>query len=144
MNSDCIFCKILKGEAEVSLVARNEYVTAFMDLNPIQEGHTPIIPNTHFQWFQEIEPIYLEEMFKMAQKVQTAILNSDIKCEGTNFFLSDGEVAGQEVMHSHLHICPRFKNDGQPMGFSHGGGEFEWTRERLDESAEKIRSGFQL
>ena len=129
MNDDCIFCKILEGKAEVSLVAKNDYVTAFMDLHPIQEGHTLVIPNKHFQWFQEIEPIYLEEMFKMAQKVQSAILKSDIKCDGTNFFLSDGEVAGQEVMHSHL-----------PMGFSHGGGLYEWERGLLDVTAGKIRN----
>lgn len=142
MKEDCIFCKILNGKAEVSLVAKNDYVTAFMDLHPIQEGHTLVIPNKHFQWFQEIEPIYLEEMFKMAQKVQSAILKSDIKCDGTNFFLSDGEVAGQEVMHSHLHVCPRFKNDGLPMGFSHGGGLYEWERAMLDDTAGKIRKGF--
>ncbi len=139
MSTNCIFCKILKGEAEVSLVAKNEYVTAFMDLNPIQEGHVLVIPNKHFQWFKEIEPLYLGEMFKMAQKVQASILESDIPCDGTNFFLSDGEVAGQEVMHSHLHICPRTKNDGLPMGFSHGGGLHEWSREKLDLTALKIQ-----
>lgn len=139
MSDNCIFCKILKGEAEVSLIAQNDFVTAFMDLHPIQEGHALVIPNKHFQWFQEIEPVYLEEMFKMAQKIQAAILNSDIKCDGTNFFLSDGEVAGQEVMHSHLHICPRVVNDGLPMGFSHGGGLHEWEREKLDGVAMRIR-----
>ena len=66
-----------------------------------------------------------------------AIEQSEVRSEGANLFLSDGTVAGQEVMHSHLHIAPRFKGDGQRVGFSHSDPE-QFPRKRLDEIANQI------
>ncbi len=77
-------------------------------------------------------------LFKVGHKVLAAIELSEIKCEGANLFLSDGTIAGQEVMHSHLHIAPRFKGDGQRVGFSHSDPE-QFPRKRLNEIAQKIK-----
>ena len=76
-------------------------------------------------------------MFSTAQKITMGIQKSEIKSEGFNIFLSDGEVAGQEVLHSHLHIAPRFKGDGHKMGFSHHDAS-ESLRKSLDMTASII------
>lgn len=118
-DNDCVFCKIISGDLEGSFVYRNGNVSAFLDINPINRGHVLVISNKHYESFTEIETEVTGEMFKIAQKILKAISASNIRCEGANLFLSDGEIAGQEVPHSHLHIAPRFKGDGHRMGFTH-------------------------
>jgi histidine triad (HIT) family protein len=117
--SNCVFCRILAGELDGSFVHRGQRVSAFLDINPITPGHVLIVPNDHVERFTGIDPVVAAEMMEMAQKVLRAITKTDLRCEGANIFLSDGEVAGQEVPHSHLHIAPRFRGDGQRMGFNH-------------------------
>lgn len=136
MNT-CIFCKIINKELPVSLVFEDELCIAFLDINPIAEGHVLVIPKHHYERFSEVENETAGHLFKIAQKILKSIQFSDIKCEGANLLLSDGPVAGQEVMHSHLHIIPRFKNDGQRVGFKHS-DSIQYSRKRLDEIASKI------
>ena len=135
--SSCIFCKIINKELPASLVFEDEHCIAFLDINPIAEGHVLVIPKQHYERFSEIKNETSGHLFKIGQKILKAIEESDIKCEGANLFLSDGTVAGQEVMHSHLHILPRSKNDGQRVGFSHS-DSMQLSRKRLDEIADKI------
>lgn len=133
----CIFCEIINGEAEASIIYKNDYVTAFMDLFPINNGHVLIVPNQHAKKFTDIGCDLVSEMFKVAQRILKAIEKSEIKCEGANLFLSDGEVAGQDVFHSHLHVVPRFTGDAHRMGFSNTDA-IEKTRNKLDEMAKMI------
>jgi len=142
MNS-CIFCKILNDEIEASFVYRGMIVSAFMDLGAINPGHVLIVPNDHSERFVGIDAEVTGEMFKVAQKILKAIQKSDIACEGANIFLSDGEVAGQEVLHSHLHIAPRFKGDAHRMGFSHFDGSLS-ERKKLDEAAKEISKNLEM
>jgi histidine triad (HIT) family protein len=134
---NCIFCKILKNEVDASFVYKGDKVTAFMDLNPINKGHVLVIPNEHHVRFAKVDSEMVAEMFKVAQNILKAIEKSNIPCEGTNLFLSDGEIAGQEVPHSHLHIAPRFTGDGHRMGFS-GTDADESSRDKLNETAKLI------
>ncbi|MFG1481903.1 HIT family protein [Halobacteriovorax sp. HFRX-2_2] len=135
--NNCIFCKILKGEADASFVYKSDKVTTFMDLNPINKGHVLVIPNEHHERFSYVNSDMVAEMFKVAQNILKAIEKSDIPCEGANLFLSDGEIAGQEVPHSHLHIAPRYTGDGHRMGFS-GTDPDESSRDKLNETAKLI------
>ena len=76
-------------------------------------------------------------MFKIAMKLSESLRNSGIRCEGVNLFLADGEVAGQEVFHVHLHVIPRFSGDGFGFKFD----DSYWVlpeRAELDDVAEKI------
>jgi histidine triad (HIT) family protein len=138
MSDSCIFCKIIQGETEASHVYKDEFVSAFMDLHPVNKGHVLVIPNIHRERFNSLPIKYVERMFLVGQKVLIAIEKSAIRCEGANLFLSDGEIAGQEVLHSHLHIAPRFKGDGHRMGFSSTDSE-ESYRDRLDQAALAIK-----
>lgn len=107
-----IFEKIISGEFEGSFVHKDEHCVAFMDFNPINEGHILVVPIVAYNRLSDLPSELGGHLFKIAQKIVKAIESSDLKCEGTNIFLSDGEVAGQEVPHLHLHIVPRFLNDG--------------------------------
>lgn len=116
MNS-CIFCEILEGAAESSIVYEDHLVTAFMDIQPINPGHLLVVPNSHAAYLSELEPETGARMFKVAQKIAQAIRDSSIRCEGINLFLADGQAAMQEVFHVHLHVIPRFSSDGFGVTF---------------------------
>ncbi len=136
--TDCIFCKILAGELPASLVYRDETCTAFMDIQPVNPGHVLVIPNTHATNLSELDPAAGGRLFQIGQKMADALYKSGIKCEGVNFFLADGEPAGQEVFHVHLHVFPRFEGDGFGLKFAPRYFQLP-ARDVLDGVAEKIR-----
>ena len=133
----CIFCKILSGETQSSEVYRDNLVVAFMDIQPVTPGHTLIIPIDHQPYMATVPPETAAHMFQIGQKIAAAIRKSDLKSEGINFFLSDGEAAMQEVFHSHLHVIPRFKGDGFGLKFGDDYSNLP-SRNFLDESAKQI------
>jgi histidine triad (HIT) family protein len=117
MDKDCIFCKILSGELESHTLYRDEKCAAFLDIQPVNPGHTLIIPIEHHAYVSDIPDDIVSHMFVVGKKVTQSLYKSNLKCEGVNFFLADGEAAMQEVFHSHLHVFPRFKGDG--FGLKH-------------------------
>jgi len=109
---DCIFCAILEGREEASFVYRDETVSAFMDIQPINAGHILVVPSEHAAFLADLEPETGGRIFQTGQRLAEALQNSDLRCEGINFFLADGEAAHQEIFHVHLHVFPRYKGDG--------------------------------
>jgi histidine triad (HIT) family protein len=136
--SDCIFCGIEQGTIEGSRVYADERVIAFLDIRPIVTGHTLVVPRAHGASLAEITPDDGAAMFRAAMVVSEALRRSGLRCEGVNLFLADGEAAGQEVFHVHLHVLPRYEGDGFGLRFP---PDYR-VRERgeLDETAEQIRS----
>jgi histidine triad (HIT) family protein len=120
-----------------SFVYEDEICIGFLDIHPINEGHILVVPKQHRERFTQLDGKVAGHLFEVGQKILSAIESSEIQCEGANLFLSDGAVAGQEVMHTHLHIAPRFIDDGQRVGFSHADPGL-YPRERLDEIAQRI------
>ena len=94
-KEDCKFCKLINRESPISIVYEDEKVISFMDIQPINPGHLLIIPKTHASYLKELEPDTGCHMFKTAMRLSRALRMSGIRCEGVNFFLADGEVAGQ-------------------------------------------------
>jgi histidine triad (HIT) family protein len=135
----CVFCNIVKGIEPASIVYTNEEVIAFMDIQPVNSGHVLVIPRTHSAQLNELNPETGAHIFKVAMCIAEALRMSGIKCEGVNLFLADGEVAFQDVFHVHLHVIPRFRNDGFGLKFSPDYG-FRPNRKELNETAEKIRT----
>ena len=109
---DCVFCKIIKGVLPISKIYEDDELLAFLDIQPVNKGHVLIIPKQHKELIAELEDKTLGNMIALANKINQAIRKSDIKSEGINLFLADGEAAGQEVFHVHLHVIPRFSKDG--------------------------------
>lgn len=95
-----------------SKIFEDNTLLAFLDIQPVNKGHVLIIPKQHKILIAELDNKILGDMISLANKINQAIRKSDIKSEGINLFLADGEAAGQEVFHVHLHIIPRFKKDG--------------------------------
>jgi histidine triad (HIT) family protein len=112
---------------------------AFMDIQPVNPGHVLIIPKTHVAQLSELNPELGAYMFKVAMRVADALRQSDVKCEGINLHLADGEAASQEIFHIHLHVIPRFRGDGFGMRFGPNYG-VKPDRKELDKVAERIRT----
>ena len=137
--TDCIFCDILAGDAPSSPLYQDELCYAFLDIRPVNPGHTLIIPRSHAASLMDLDPDHGAQLFRVGQKIAHGLRSSGLRCEGVNLFLADGEVAGQEVFHLHLHLFPRFAADG--FGFRFG-PEYGQRPERgeLDRTAKAISS----
>jgi len=134
-TSDCVFCKVLSGSLPGSFVYKGDRTSAFLDIHPINDGHILVLPNQHVRNFSELDDLQITDLFSVGQKLYRALRESGIRCEGANFFISEESVAGQEVEHVHLHIVPRFSDDGQKIGFKHAD---HVSREEFQEIAAKI------
>ncbi len=139
MNDDCVFCKLASGEGEVSIVFQDDRCLAFMDIQPVNAGHVLVIPNKHAPDLASLNVEDGAHIFRVAQRVAGALGSAGVRCEGVNFFLADGEAAGQEVFHVHLHVFPRFVGDGFRLAFPPAYSQRP-ERSDLDAVAEKIRS----
>ncbi len=105
---DCIFCKIIRGEIPSIKIFEDDQVYVFADINPIQEGHTLVIPKVHAENLFEISDEDLRAVQMTAKKVATAIMET-MAPEGVAALQLNGRGAGQVVMHYHLHLVPRSK-----------------------------------
>lgn len=126
---NCIFCKFVKGEIEPIKVYEDDNFLAFLDIRPLNKGHTLIIPKKHYRWMWDIEENYSNIVNKIANALKKAF--------NTNFIVSF--VIGEEVPHAHFHLVPRFKGDGHGS-FIDRKKSFECTNEELKEIAKLIIS----
>jgi histidine triad (HIT) family protein len=138
LDQACTFCQIAANEAEASVVYQDDLVTAFMDLFPVTPGHTLVIPNQHATMITEIDPNTVGHMFEIGVRIDQALRDSDLRCEAVSLYLADGAAAGQAVLHSHLHVVPRFQADSCGLHL-HAGPAERANRKMLEEHAEAIR-----
>jgi histidine triad (HIT) family protein len=136
---NCPFCKIREGKLPASLLHEDELVLVIVDLSPINEGHLLIIPKIHASSMADVDPDTLAHMMRLAQRMNAALRKSSYKCEGVNLFLADGEAAGQEVFHCHLHVYPRFKGDGFGFRSVKGKHFVQAERARMDAVAQELQ-----
>lgn len=115
---DCLFGRILSGDLEGSFIYRDDLVAALMDIQPVNLGHLLVVPVRHAAFIADVTPAEAAAMMRVAQRTSAALWASTLKCEGVNFFLADGDAAMQEVFHAHLHVFPRFRNDGFGLKFA--------------------------
>jgi histidine triad (HIT) family protein len=139
MAMACVFCRILRGEAAGTFVHRGRSCVAFMDIQPVNAGHVLIVPTRHVADFGGLADAEGAELMRLARQVAVALRGSGLRCEGVNLLLADGEAAGQEVFHVHLHVIPRFAGDG--FGFRFGPTYARPpSRAELEHTAERIRA----
>jgi histidine triad (HIT) family protein len=134
----CVFCRIVEGKEQASFVAQGADVLAFLDLHPITEGHTLIVPRKHAASIGEVDEVAAVAMWSLARRVAAALRTSGLRCEAINLFLADGAAAGQEVFHAHLHVVPRWQGDGFRIEFPPHYGAAA-SRKDLDELAGRLR-----
>jgi len=112
---DCVFCRSARREAPAHIVYEDEHTLAFLDINPVTRGHTLVIPKRHYNDLFAIPVEELEAVAVTAQRVARA-LRRGLGAEGINLLQSSGVLAGQVVLHFHLHVIPRYRNDGLRLG----------------------------
>jgi len=131
---DCIFCKIAKKEVNVYLVQESKNFLAFLDIHPHAPGHSLVIPKDHYERFLDL-PENLGEEFVKIVKETALLISKALKTKDFTFGINEGPYAGQAVGHLHLHIMPRFKNDG---GGSIHSVVFNQSKESLEEIYSRI------
>ncbi|NNH08825.1 HIT family protein [Cellulomonas fimi] len=136
MSDDCIFCGVVAGTVESSRVYEDDAVLAFMDIQPVTNGHLLVIPKAHAASLEDLDEELGATMFRAGHRLAAALRASGLPCDGVNMFLADGEAAFQEVFHVHLHVFPRTPGDGFRI-------DADWRvrpRAELDDSAALVRA----
>jgi histidine triad (HIT) family protein len=108
---DCIFCNIVAGKIPSVKVMETPRVLAFLDLAPVNYGHTLVIPKEHHENFLDLPDDLWTEMGRVSRQVARA-LEKALYARGFNIGMNNFEAAGQVVFHAHLHVIPRYPNDG--------------------------------
>lgn len=129
-KADCIFCKIANGEIPSKTLYENQDFRVILDLGPATKGHALILPKEHFDNIFELPENTAANVMILAKKM-AAVMTEKLKADGFNLVQNNGETAGQTVMHFHMHLIPRYQEDGQSIGWTAGAVS--------DEELEKIR-----
>ncbi|WP_189238748.1 HIT family protein [Planomonospora parontospora] len=132
----CIFCEIVAGRAEAGIVYDDDNVVAILDHKPATIGHVLVIPRMHIAGLAHADDAVGTAIWRAARHMSAALRASGLRCDGVRLSLADGEAAGQDVFHLHLHVVPRYPGDGVVV-------TADWkkrSRELLDQDAVLIRS----
>lgn len=133
---DCIFCKIAKGEIPCTKIYEDEKVLAFLDIAPVNKGHTLVIPKEHHETLIDVPDELLAEIMKTTKKVANAVMKAT-EVNGFNIMQNNYKIAGQLVPHYHLHIIPRLEDDGLklwPQDKKYEEGEAEEMAKKIKEN----------
>lgn len=134
--NDCIFCKIVKGEISSQKVYEDDKSFAFLDITPVNPGHTLVVPKKHSLNILDAAEADVCALMSAIHKITPKVLKA-VGAEAFNLGVNNGSVAGQVVPHLHFHIMPRFADDGHRLwGGAHVGAD------ELAEIGEKIRKEF--
>ena len=120
-RDDCVFCKIVSRGIPASVVFENEWVLAFLDVNPLAVGHVLLIPRDHFERLSELPTGLAGQLATAIPHLGRALL-SVTNTEGYNLLVNEGTVAGQVVPHVHYHFIPRQSKDG--LGYRWNAGSY--------------------
>ena len=131
--SQGVFCKIIAGDIPSVKIYEDELVYAFLDISPINLGHTLVIPKEHHQSASTIPEEVAGRMFHIGSRIGIA-MKRELDIDGYNLHLADGTAAGQVVMHAHLHVIPRGVEDG----FRWNWRQLKYEDGQMAEYAEKI------
>lgn len=107
---ECIFCNIRDRKAEAEIIFEDEHILAFLDIQPVNYGHTLVIPKKHYDNFLTVPKDELRKLIHATQFL-AGIVKRSLNAEGFNVISNNGYSAGQSVFHFHFHIIPRFNND---------------------------------
>jgi len=133
--ADCVFCMIRDGKIPSSKIYDDARTLAFMDINPLSRGHCLVAPKAHAATLYEVDVEDFKAVAATAKKLATAIKKA-LSPDGLNLLQANGAAAFQSVPHFHLHLIPRWANDGKG---------FDWkvvpgNREEITGTADRIRT----
>lgn len=132
-DTNCIFCKIANGDIPSKTLYEDDKFRVILDLGPATKGHALILPKNHYANLYELPDETAGEVMKLAKKM-AAQMTDRLGCEGFNLVQNNGELAGQTVFHFHMHLIPRYRDDGQKIGWKPG----EVSQEELEEIRKQV------
>lgn len=132
-DTNCIFCKIANGEIPSRTLYEDDKFRVILDLGPASKGHALILPKEHYANLYELPDETAGEVMKLARKMAVQ-MTERLGCEGFNLVQNNGELAGQTVFHFHMHLIPRYQEDGQKIGWK----PQEVSQEELEETRKQI------
>ncbi len=133
-DPDCIFCKIVAGEIPCVKLYEDAATFAFMDINPVNDGHALVIPKEHYEDVFTVSGEALAATVAAAKRVAAAV-RAALAPPGMNLFQCNGKAAAQSVMHFHVHVIPRRTDDGLAMNWELRPGDMD----AIGQIAERIR-----
>ena len=134
----CIFCNIVNGEIPSFKIFEDEDVLAFLDVNPVTRGHCLVIPKMHFESIFDIPEELLQKVMVATKHISKKVKDV-LHPDGIRLSQSNGEVAGQAIFHFHLHVIPRYKDDGLSMDHHATAHPSKADMEELKKTAEKLK-----
>ena len=134
---DCVFCGIAAGRLPAARVLETAKVLAFLDMAPVNYGHTLVIPKAHYQNFLDLPDELWTEMGRVSRRVAQA-LRTVLYAQGFNIGMNNFEAAGQVIFHAHFHLIPRYFSDGLQLfpQESYRPGDMEKTAAQLRQALE--------
>jgi histidine triad (HIT) family protein len=131
-QANCLFCKIISGEIPAFRVYEDDAVIAFLDIKPVNPGHTLIVPKAHSEGFHDASEETLKQVAIVTQKVAKALV-ATLGVPAFNIMQNNGAVAGQVIPHLHLHVIPRHSDDGVKLwpGTPYAEGEIAAIQEKI-------------
>ncbi len=136
--SHCIFCDIIHGAAEVSVCYEDSDAIAFMDIQPVNQGHVLVVPRQHVSNFGDVPRELSRHLFDVALRLANVVERVS-RAEGLNLIVSSGAAAGQDVFHFHIHLVPRMTGDGFDVPLPFAASSMP-DRSHLDAMAARIIS----
>ena len=135
-DENCIFCKISGGEIPSKTIYEDEEFRVILDISPATKGHALILPKEHYANIYEMPEDTAAHVMVLAKKL-AAHMTEILQCDGLNIMQNNGEAAGQTVFHFHMHLIPRYKEDGNTdkLCWNH----LELTEEESEESHQKLK-----
>lgn len=133
---DCIFCKIANGEIPAATLYEDTDFRVILDLGPASKGHALILPKTHAANIYELPDELAAKAMVLAKKMAVKMTDK-LECDGFNIVQNNGEIAGQTVFHFHMHLIPRYADDGVKLGWVPGTLTDEEKQEILGKLAEE-------
>jgi histidine triad (HIT) family protein len=133
-DASCRFCKIVKKQAPASIIYEDETVIVFLDIRPLNMGHTLVIPKKHYVDIYDIPENQLSQVHKVAKQVSVAVKKAT-NADGITIIQQNGKAADQDIFHLHVHVVPRFEGQKLPR-FS---DLKDVERAKLEEMAKKIK-----
>ncbi len=135
-DDNCIFCKLANKDIPTNIIYEDEKFTVIMDASPATKGHALILPKNHAANIYELPDEDAADIFVLAKKLVIKMIEI-LHCDGFNIVQNNGEVAGQTVFHFHMHLIPRYLNDGNEdkMTWNHA----DLSADEIAEIAAKLR-----
>lgn len=133
-GNDCVFCKMVREEIPVARIYEDEVVLAFLDIGPVSDGHTLVIPKQHCPSLEDCPDDLVARVCTRLGKIAEAVV-AGIQCEGYNVLCNSGRAAGQLVDHLHFHIIPRNSGDGVFDRWP----SYKYEQGEIEKIADKIR-----